>query len=116
MITIEFKEWITMQYKLLLRHFPSDTPREEILIRLAKLTEEVGELADEVLSSLKHQRKEKLEQKTDDALASEFADVFITTSLLAEAMGVDISQALHNRLPKINERFEKIEADAASIT
>lgn len=110
MITNELKEWITAQSARLNRLFPSETKREEILARMTKLTEESGELADEVLAHSGHQRKEKLEEKETDALEKEFADVFITTLLLAEEMGIDVSAALRLKIEKINARFEKLEA------
>ncbi len=111
MLTKDFRDWLTVQSARLNRVFPSATPREEILARLAKLTEEVGELADEVLANSGNQRKEKLALKESHALSSEFADVVITSCLLAEQMGVDVADALTHKIVKINERFEKMERE-----
>lgn len=109
MISPELHEWIRMQSERLERHFPSATQREEILARLAKLTEECGELADEVLAFDGHQRKEKLANKEVDTLGKEFADVIITALLLAEKMGVDVAASLQKKVTLINERFDRME-------
>ncbi len=86
-------------------NYPDEEKR--ILARTVKLTEELGELCDEVLSYNSMQRAEKLEEADAENLPDEFADVIITTLLLAEAMGVDIEQALESKIEKINKRYEK---------
>ncbi len=78
--------------------------RESVLARMVKLTEEVGELADEVLSSQGDQRTEKLAEKGDDALGNEVADVIITVLLLAAALKVDVPSALMKKIEKIRTR------------
>ncbi len=80
---------------------------KRILVRTVKLTEEVGELCDAVLTFNSMQRSEKLEKYNPDNLPHEFADVVITTLLLAEVMGVDIEKALESKIEKINKRYEK---------
>lgn len=109
MISDSFLTWIALQSAKLDRHFGSATKREEVLARLAKLTEECGELADEVLASDGHQRKEKLADKQNDSLGHELADVLITTLLLAEKMRIDVNVALKKKVGKIDRRYEKIE-------
>jgi NTP pyrophosphatase (non-canonical NTP hydrolase) len=111
MITDELKNWISAQDGRLNQFYPSATEREEILARMTKLTEEVGELADEVLASSGYQRQEKLDAKESDALAKEFADVIITTLLLAKTMKVDVPAALRMKIEKIDARFEKLQAN-----
>lgn len=79
---------------------------KRILARTVKLAEELGELCDEVLSYNSMQRKEKLDKHDPNNLSEEFADVVITTLLLAEAMKVDIAKALKRKIEKINKRYE----------
>lgn len=79
---------------------------KSVLGRTVKLSEEVGELASEVLASLSLQRKEKL-QEHELKFGEEVADVLITTLLLAERMGVDVETALREKMEKINKRYEK---------
>ncbi len=83
------------------------TEKERVFARVAKLTEEVGELSGEVLASMGSQRKEKLKDYNRSNLSDEFADVIITTLLLAKIMEVDIEDALKSKIEKINNRFSK---------
>ena len=82
----------------------SPTERERLYSRTIKLTEEVGELCNEILASQKDQRKEKLKDNTKD-LEEEFADVVITTILLALTAGIDIEKSLEEKMKKIEERY-----------
>jgi NTP pyrophosphatase (non-canonical NTP hydrolase) len=77
------------------------------LARTVKLSEELGELCDEVLGHNLMQRPEKLAKREVGNLSDEFADVIITALLLAETMGVDIEKALANKIEKIDKRYEK---------
>ena len=78
---------------------------KRILARTVKLSEELGELSNEVLMRHDNQRKEKLKNHNMNNLPEEFADVIITTFLLAKAMGVDIEKGLERKVEKINKRF-----------
>jgi NTP pyrophosphatase (non-canonical NTP hydrolase) len=80
---------------------------KRILARTVKLTEELGELCNEVLNFNAMQRKEKLDKYDADNLSDEFADVLITTLLLAEVMKVDIEKALKQKIRKIDKRYDK---------
>lgn len=80
---------------------------KRILARTVKLTEELGELCEEVLAHNSLQRKQKLENHNKENLPEEFADVIITTLLLAKAMNIDIEQAIEKKIEKINKRYEK---------
>ncbi len=91
-----------------LRKASGDSVDEEkrIFARTVKITEELGELCNEVLAFNSRQRKEKLEQWDKENLPKEFADVIITTLLLAKTMGVDIERALETKIRIINERYK----------
>ena len=80
--------------------------QRRILARMVKLSEEVGELADAVLGYNDMQRQDKLDQKKTDDVSQELADVIITTLLLAHSLNVDISEALTQKMEKINTRYE----------
>ena len=80
---------------------------KEILTKTIKLNEEVGELCNDILSVLKLQRKSKLEKFDKRNFYEEFADVIITTMLLASAAGVDIERAISDKLKKIEKRYIK---------
>jgi len=82
----------------------NSTEKERVLARTVKVTEELGELCEEILAYYKDQRKEKLDNLDKDNLSDEFADVVIVTLLLAKAMDIDIEKALENKIAKIEER------------
>jgi len=81
------------------------TKKEQIYARALKLWEEVWELNSDILAQSWAQRKHKLEKFTDDSLRGEFADVIITTFILAKSMDIDIFKAIEYKLKKIKERW-----------
>ncbi len=83
-----------------------DDKEKYVLSSTVKLTEELGELCNEVLSAHSLQRKQKQENRKDENLPKEFADVIIITLILARAMNVDIEKALERRMEEINKRYE----------
>ncbi len=100
-------QFIATEDERLKKYYGSYPDQEKrILARTVKLSEELGELCDEVLSFNAMQRKTKLENHNGENLSEEFVDVLITTLLLAKAMDVDIEKALKNKIVKINKRYE----------
>lgn len=75
-----------------------------ILAHMAKITEETGELSDCVLSELGFQRPPKLAAYNSEELQKEFADVIISTLLLGTILGIDIDQAISDKLEIIMSR------------
>jgi NTP pyrophosphatase (non-canonical NTP hydrolase) len=76
-----------------------------VLATCVKISEEVWELSWEVLKSIWQARKEKLESFSKSNLDWEFADVVITTLLLAELLDIDINDAIKMKLKKIEDRW-----------
>ncbi len=87
--------------------FPISGLREKMFARTVKLNEEVGELCAEVLAFDGDQRDEKLQNSNQETLEGEFADVIITTLLLAKTMDVDVRKSLKNKIAKIKDRFRE---------
>lgn len=85
----------------------SQSEREHIFSRTIKIGEEYGEPCDAVLGSVGFQRKDKLAGQKETDLQDEFADVLITTFLLAKAMDVDIMQSLDHKVQKIRDKHNK---------
>ncbi len=96
-----FKEFIQKQDQLFKSMDTSLSDREHILYRTIKIGEEYGELCDAILSSGGNQRKNKLSEFKHEDLEGEFADVIITTFLLAEAMNIDLYTAIADKTEKI---------------
>ncbi len=80
---------------------------KEILTKTVKLNEEVGELCNDILGILKLQRRAKLEKFDKRNIYQEFADVILTTMMLAEAAGVDIERAINDKLKTLEKRIEE---------
>lgn len=78
----------------------NQTDLENILSRLAKMTEEVGELNSDVL---KKYYKRKI--TSDENLELEFADVIITLALLAKSLDIDLNKAIINKFNIIKQRW-----------
>lgn len=99
------QQFIDLENDRLMSRFGSNTQTERVLARTVKLTEELGELCNEILAFHGDQRQEKLDALEKDNLPNEFADVIITTLLLAKSMNVDIEKALEQKMEKINQRY-----------
>ena len=85
--------------------FQTLTKKEkDILTKTVKLQEEVGELSNDVLSVLSLQRKAKLAEFEKTNMYEEFADVILSTIMLANAVGVDIERAVNSKFRKVLQR------------
>lgn len=101
----ELLQFIDLENKRLKIRYPNLKERERVLVQTVKIAEELGELCNEVLASGGDQRKEKLVNHDRHTLQDEFADVVITTLLLAKLLDVDIQKALTDKIEKINKRY-----------
>jgi len=103
--TDEFLEWINDVDRRLVEKYKIDTHDDKrILARTVKLSEEVGELSEAVLSYVSDQRAEKLDQFDKSHLDAEIADVIITALVIARATKTDANVAIINKLKIIQER------------
>ena len=84
---------------------PDPSERERILARLSKISEELGELNNAVLSEFSWQRQEKLDVYEHHELETEWADVVNTLFSFALASNIDVEQALKKRIVKIYDRL-----------
>lgn len=100
----ELLSFIKSEDERLKRHFQYSDHEKRTYARVVKIMEELGELCNEVLSLQKGQRKEKLAIYDSEHLSEEFADVIITTLLLAEHLEIDIENSLKNKIEKIKAR------------
>jgi len=102
----QFLQFINLEDKRLIKHYGKNLQlKERVLARTVKLAEEFGELCNEILASNGNQRKEKLKKSNKEKLSEEFADVIITTLLIAKSTNVNIKKALKNKIDKINHRY-----------
>lgn len=97
-------------YKTLSDFFTSRHPELQdkeyrSLYRLAKLTEEIGELHGAAISEMKLQRKEKQDLHNSGDFEKEWADVFSALMLVAVERDMDVPHVLTEHYEKINQRY-----------
>lgn len=100
-------QFINLEDKRLIKYYGKNlSPKERVLARTVKLAEELGELCNEILASSGDQRKDKLKKSNKKRLSEEFADVIITTLLVAKSTKVNIKETLEKKISKINNRYK----------
>ncbi len=75
----------------------------DLLMNMTKITEEVGELAEQVMKYQGRQRNAKGEFNLSD-LEDEIADVIIATSMIWVALDIDLNGALGAKIEKIKKK------------
>lgn len=70
--------------------------------QMARLTEEVGELAREI--NHHYGEKQKKADEVEKTVAEELADVFIVTLMMANSLDIDLSAAFEKNMEKFNKR------------
>lgn len=86
-------------------NWPMADHNAAVFARTMKIVEELGELSDEILSSMNLQRDSKLEKHTRENLEDEFADVFGSLILLAIELDIDISAVMKRKITYTKNRF-----------
>lgn len=72
------------------------------LSQMARLTEEIGELAREVNHEYGEKAKKTTEQR--NSVKEELGDVLIVTMIMANSMGIDLTEIFHENMKKFNQR------------
>jgi len=105
---MQFKQllqFINSESERLKKHKGKDvSQRERILFRTVKLMEELGEWCNEIIAFIGKQRDEKQKNYKKENLEEEFADVMITTLLVAESLDIDVEKSLKKKINKIKKR------------
>jgi NTP pyrophosphatase (non-canonical NTP hydrolase) len=102
----DLKSFIEAENERLREQYTEVSEQQNVLVQTVKISEELGELCDEVLAHDSLQRTEKLDEFENGNIESEFADVIITTLLLADSIGVDIESALEQKIENIERRHD----------
>jgi NTP pyrophosphatase (non-canonical NTP hydrolase) len=79
--------------------------RERVFAQWLKISEEVGELNEQVLWKFGWQRIAKKDKISDEKLKNEIADVIIATIRLARLMDLDVEELLKDKIEILKERF-----------
>lgn len=80
--------------------------RERAFAQNLKISEEVGELSEQILWKFWWQRLAKMDKISDEKLATEIADVILATTRLARLLDIDLEKVLKQKIEILKERFE----------
>lgn len=83
-----------------------------VFARTMKIVEELGELADEILSSMNLQRNSKIAKFSHTNIEEEFADVFGSLLLLAIELDIDIEEVVKKKIAFTKQRLSVDESAA----
>jgi len=72
---------------------------------IARLSEEVGELAREINHRYGPKKKKSTERKNE--LADEMADIIFTIICMANLLGIDLDKSFEKMMKKLNTRDKK---------
>jgi NTP pyrophosphatase (non-canonical NTP hydrolase) len=85
--------------------WPLKDGQQRIFARTMKIVEELGELADEILTSMNLQRNSKIAQFSHQNIEDEFADVLASLLLLGNELDIDIEEVMRRKIALTRERF-----------
>lgn len=71
-----------------------------------KIMEELGELSDEILTSMNLQRNTKIAKFSRENVEDEFADVLGSLVLLGIELDIDVEKVMKKKIKFTRERFE----------
>lgn len=91
--------------QLIRQYWPLKDHNQRVLARTLKMMEELGELSDEILSSMNLQRQSKVAQFDPKDLADEFADVLACVLLLGIELDIDIEAVIKEKISFTHERL-----------
>ncbi len=86
--------------------WPLQNKQHRIFARTMKIVEELGELSDEILTSMNLQRNSKIAKFSHQNIEDEFADVLGSLILLAHELEIDVEEVIQRKIHFTRERFE----------
>jgi len=92
--------------KFLNTRWPLKNTDHKVFARTMKIMEELGELSDEILTSMNLQRNTKIEKFSQENVEDEFADVMASLLLLGIELDIDVEKVMKKKIKFTKERFE----------
>lgn len=86
--------------------WPLKDNQQYIFARIMKLVEELGELSDEILTSMNLARDSKIAKFSRENMEDEFADVLASLILLAIELDIDVEKVIKRKITFTRDRFE----------
>jgi NTP pyrophosphatase (non-canonical NTP hydrolase) len=87
------------------KKWPLKDSQQRIFARTMKIVEELGELSDEILTSMNLQRNSKIAAFSQENIQDEFADVLASLILLAAELDIDVEEVMKRKIEFTRERF-----------
>jgi len=85
--------------------WPLKDKNQQIFARTMKIVEELGELADEILTSMNLARDTKIANFSRENMEDEFADVLASLILLSNELDIDVEKVIKKKLKFTKDRF-----------
>ena len=86
--------------------WPLKNEEQRVFARTMKIMEELGELSDEILTSMNLQRNTKIANFSKENVADEFADVLGSLILLGIELNIDLEAVMKKKIAFTRDRFE----------
>ena len=102
----EFTDWTLDKWKYPVSEWYS--PKERAFAQMIKVSEETGELSEQVLWKFGWQRMSKKDKISDEKLENEIADVILATIRLGRLMDLDIEKLLEKKMKILEDRFNNL--------
>lgn len=98
--------------KVLNTKWPLKNSQQRIFARTMKIVEELGELSDEILTSMNLQRNSKIAKFSHQNIEDEFADVLGSLILLGNELEIDVEEVMVRKIALTRERFGMDDANS----
>jgi NTP pyrophosphatase (non-canonical NTP hydrolase) len=86
--------------------WPLKNNEQKVFARTMKIMEELGELSDEILTSMNLQRNTKVANFSRENVEDEFADVLGSLILLGIELDIDVEKVMKKKIAFTRDRFE----------
>lgn len=86
--------------------WPLKNNEQKVFARTMKIMEELGELSDEILTSMNLQRNTKVAKFSQQNVEDEFADVLGSLILLGIELDIDVAEVMKRKIAFTRDRFE----------
>lgn len=100
---------LVSQYKeiseFLNTRWPLKNDEQRVFARTMKIMEELGELSDEILTSMNLQRNTKIANFSHQNVEDEFADVLGSLILLGIELDIDVAEVMKRKIEFTKDRF-----------
>lgn len=85
--------------------WPLKDQQQRTFARTMKVVEELGELSDEILTSMNLQRNTKIAKFSRENVEDEFADVMGSLILLGIELDIDVEEVMKRKIEFTRSRF-----------